>query len=279
MMVNSYGNEMVSSTFTIEDCVFENNSAEEGGAVFHNAVLHNIDLLYENCIFNNNVASKNGGAIINEVLSGSCTNMYKNCQFYNNAAISIGGVISNQGDVENNTVSNDFLNCIFYDNDANIGPCIYNIGGAGAVNNCTFYLNRTPAIGGYNNSIAVSNSIFWGPSDGNAVSTTGNVSGNIIKGGSGSGNLDVDPLFINETSKNFRVKPCSPAIDAGLNGNLSEVDLDEQNRIYNNIVDIGAYEFNASNLGLTLLEEPGMILPATHNYIAPDGWRHFYNCD
>ncbi len=194
-------------------------------------------------------------------------------------ATSIGGVISNQGDVLGNVISNDFLNCVFYDNDANIGPCIYNIGGAGEVNSCTFYLNRAPAISGYNNSIAVSNSIFWGPADGNAVSTTGNVSGNIIKGDSGSDNFDVDPLFFDEAARNFRIRPCSPAIDAGFNNSLSETDLDHQDRVYNNTVDIGAYEFYAANLGLSLVEQSGVVLPATHSYMSSDGWRHFYNCE
>jgi len=72
-------------------------------------------------------------------------------------------------------------------------------------------------------------------------------------------NIETDPEFINPTTgvgweydatnKNWKLNETSPCIDAGtpdttgLNLNLPETDLAENSRIYNDIIDIGAYEY------------------------------------
>lgn len=72
------------------------------------------------------------------------------------------------------------------------------------------------------------------------------------------GNLDVNPMFIDIENKNFRLSYGSPAINAGTNAifspntipNISmfNIDLDGNARIYNSIVDMGAFEFDPNFL-------------------------------
>jgi len=70
----------------------------------------------------------------------------------------------------------------------------------------------------------------------------------------GGGNIDERPLFIDDDIPdpilgivgNFRLEPCSPAIDAGTFTpmlNPGSVDLDGNMRVQGAIVDMGAYEF------------------------------------
>ena len=76
-----------------------------------------------------------------------------------------------------------------------------------------------------------------------------------IQGGwSGTGNLDADPLFVDAdgaddvagtADDNLRLQPGSPAIDAGNNAAVPAgvtTDLDGAPRIFNSVVDMGAYE-------------------------------------
>ncbi|MCK4338551.1 MAG: right-handed parallel beta-helix repeat-containing protein [Candidatus Cloacimonetes bacterium] len=69
-----------------------------------------------------------------------------------------------------------------------------------------------------------------------------------IRGGwTGEGNIDADPLFANPGNGDFHLTTDSPCIDAGIPDttglNLPPFDLDGNPRIYNNIIDMGAYEW------------------------------------
>lgn len=74
------------------------------------------------------------------------------------------------------------------------------------------------------------------------------------------GNLDIDPKFSNPANLNFRISTSSPAIDAGDNqffnvGVTPDIsyytkDLAGNPRIYNNTIDIGAYEYDPKLLDL-----------------------------
>ena len=60
----------------------------------------------------------------------------------------------------------------------------------------------------------------------------------------GSGNIEVDPMFVDQNSGNFRLKGASPCVNRGLNQDwmTNAVDLGSQPRIRYDIVDIGTYE-------------------------------------
>jgi hypothetical protein len=121
-----------------------------------------------------------------------------------------------------------------------------------------------------NSSPQIQNSIIWGntaTSNGNnifnnGVSTVPVFAYSLIEGSSGGwgsfgtdggNNIDADPLFVNPvsaslaptTAGNYRLTYCSPAIDAGNNAYVGSIttDLDGNPRIFNSLVDLGAYEY------------------------------------
>jgi len=73
----------------------------------------------------------------------------------------------------------------------------------------------------------------------------------------GDGNITNEPLFMDKNNGNYRLSAGSPCINAGDNSlaptNISLVDLDGNLRIWNIIVDMGAYEYGSM--------PPGPIVP------------------
>jgi hypothetical protein len=71
-----------------------------------------------------------------------------------------------------------------------------------------------------------------------------------IQGGwPGIGNIDADPLFVDDTLDDFHLLPDSPCIDAGDPDYVAlpnETDLDGNPRVVNGRIDMGVYERSAS---------------------------------
>ena len=94
-------------------------------------------------------------------------------------------------------------------------------------------------------------------------------------GGAQAGNnlIDVDPMFVNSTGRDYRLRAKSPAVDAGSNdppGALGPRDLDGLQRIAGGTVDIGACELGEPDFALgfdkpTLNAERGTTVRATVN--------------
>ncbi len=138
---------------------------------------------------------------------------------------------------------------------------MYNQSSSISITNSTFFGNTAAEGGGMFNkssSPTITNSIIWGNElYGPAFVTYSNGTGY-----PGTGNIFTDPLFIG--ADNLRLSPDSPCIDAGNNDAVPvgiTVDLDGNPRIVNEIVDMGAYEFqpevpsetlrdNLENMGL-----------------------------
>src|SRR5690606_18471097 len=93
------------------------------------------------------------------------------------------------------------------------------------------------------------------------------------------GNIDADPLFVNPvdpasaptTTGDLRLRPSSPAVDAGDNDALLPgltTDLDGNPRIQGSAVDMGAYEYTPALLSwemapTSVLEDSGQALTVT----------------
>jgi len=73
-------------------------------------------------------------------------------------------------------------------------------------------------------TLTLARSIVWGHSE--SISPIGqNVTGSDIQGGyAGTGNLDVDPLFVDPAARNFRLQGSSPLVDACAEGQSRDVD-------------------------------------------------------
>jgi hypothetical protein len=131
--------------------------------------------------------------------------------------------------------------------------------------NVTISSNDGSGLINNDTSPIVQNSILWGNTAfvinrGTSVPTFthsivqrsgGSLAWNGMQGIDGGNNLDVDPQFVDfvppnrsaSVMGNYRLKPTSPALDAGNNSNVvRQTDLDGVERIYHNTVDMGAYE-------------------------------------
>ncbi len=227
------------------------------------------------------VSINDGGGI---ALDNGSSPMIINCKILNNDAVFGGGIFATNG--SNPTV----MNCTFMGNQATFGGGVYHLGSNPSYNNVLFAGNKAtggavynngsnPTItnvtiagnGGLNGAIfnsastpVVKNSIIYG----NIMpfnDTQSVVTYSIVEGGfKGIGNLNLNPQFINpthyglspNTSGDYQLTNTSPAIDAGENGTISLTDKDlvgNLRRYNGGIVDMGAYEFQGSRVGGTVI--------------------------
>lgn len=259
------GGAMVNFTASpaLTNCTFASNQAENGGAVRN---FSGSEPLFTNCTFEGNVATLFGGGAMNNH-SGNPTLI--NCSFRNNSAIGssvvTGGAMRNVGD-SNPTL----INCEFFGNSAAFGGAMYSESGSiPALTNCTFAQNHANGggpggpggpVGGalHGSGFIVSNSIVWGNTP-RSIAGQATFSYSDVEGGSpGEGNIDADPMFVNQARGDLRLTPGSPCIDAANNAGVPpdiEVDLAGDDRFVDDpatedtgvgappIVDMGALEF------------------------------------
>ncbi len=106
--------------------------------------------IIKDCIFRNNYA-RDGGAVYVYGRKGECSPAFKNCQFLNNTANLDGGAVYNDGR-HGGKANPSFKMCIFSDNKSNYGGAICNYGGGGEsspqIHNCVFQNNEAYLRGG-----------------------------------------------------------------------------------------------------------------------------------
>lgn len=206
-----------------------NMNRDDGAGIYmRNAA----NVTIRNCVVHTNVANSDGGGIF----SNDCRVKYINTVLANNTAGNNGGgVYANAGSIA------AFTNTTLYNNStfAGAGGAIYNTTGT----DFDFY-----------------NTIVWGNSTSFGGGGARNISYSLVEDGTFSNdNLIVNPQFANASNLNgpdniwftsddgLRLKECSPAINRGKNTavNILSSDIADNDRIYNSIVDMGAYEFQA----------------------------------
>ena len=235
------GVNMYSGSGVITNCIISENSAfYYGGGTYYGTI--------NNCIITGNSGSRGGGtyegSINNCTITGNSGGDYgggaykgtiNNCIISGNSAVRGGGIYGN------GTYEGSVNNCIIIENVATNGGGTSN----GTVNNCTISGNLATWGGGTSYS-TLNNCIIWdnfASSDGsNYYSATINYSCT-IPFPAGNGNISNNPQFVDVTSGNYRLKTNSPCINVGANAYAPmPYDLDENPRIVDDIVDMGAYE-------------------------------------
>lgn len=267
---NGNGNEC---SPTIRNCVIMNNRASFGAGVFNNGYNGgNASPIITHCVIAGNTATGGGGGVDNFGVSGIASPTIVNCIIYNNTAtqraggmycwggnngnanptvintcfvrnssVDGGGIVSDRTNTSSGNSGNsnpNFINCIFWGNTASgTGPQFFILGGATV--SATY-------------------------SD---VDLTGQNAPHIISGPA-TGNLNTDPLFndiANGTGSDgawmtaddgLQLQNSSPCIDNGDNTGVPSTDLLGNSRIYNAIVDMGAYEWSTSAMSLPLTGNP-----------------------
>ena len=211
---------------TLTNCTLVNNASGKsysgGGA--YTSVLNN-------CLVVSNTANNGGG-----IQSGELTR----CQLLKNTATAQGGggntanmnnclLLGNRAHEGGGSYGGNLTNCTIAGNLATLRGG--GLAGAGAVN-CIVYLNTT-ASGNYPNHY---NGVF-------SSSCT-----LPLPPPYRSPNIDADPQFVNAGSDDYHLQAASPCLDIGDNAAVATVlDLDGNPRLSSGTVDLGAYEFPATN--------------------------------
>ncbi|GAB3507178.1 hypothetical protein GCM10027341_41300 [Spirosoma knui] len=244
---------------------------------------------------NNSQSGDGGGLYVNDGVTGSLTNceFLQNSTIFGNASAMFleadnftltgcrfvgkpGPVISNAdpdgGGLYVSTAKGVVLtNCVFSSNNGVRGGAIYNRLSDVFLLNCTFSGNRSyfggSALYSDYGRFWLFNSIIWGNQSelgGSAYAKSDpsfpiiNYSYTDTQDGvqPGTGNLSVDPLFVDAANGDFRLSACSPLVDAGNStisytvGNLVSFTLPDTDLAGNprrvRTIDLGAYEFQGS---------------------------------
>ena len=263
---------------TFYNCTFNNNSTPGNGGGVQGANLFNCSLINnygQGIVCEVQVCYPCGGgaymcSLSNCVLSGNyafCGGAARSstlnyCVVSNNYVTGFGiyGFLTRGGGLDYCTANC----CIIRSNSAGCGGgasygtlnnCLISGNGNGAtdgttLNNCTLVGNSGSEgagalFGTLNNCIAYYNS---GP---DYYGSTLNYCCTTLLPTNGVGNFTNAPLFVNVTN-DFHLQPGSPCVDAGNNAYVATTtDLDGNPRIFNGVVDLGAYECQ-TNIPLTV---------------------------
>jgi predicted outer membrane repeat protein len=235
----------------VSNCKFTDNSASYyGGAISKQNGL----MVVKKSYFKNNVSLENGGAIYSNTNIDSIIS----CGFDSNRCDYLGGAIA----FKSNTFS--FQNSIFIGSNALEGGGLSTENSLqGTVSNCTFYNNTSSNTsndfyddsGNVPTNVTFNNSIFWGSASIGANYTINSCCFQDTSMTNGTNLLYKNPGFINamnllgddnELGTNddgFQLIACSPLINAGDNAlNIINVDVKNDARVNESIIDIGAYE-------------------------------------
>ena len=264
------------SSPTIRNCRFVRNFAAWDGGAINNL---NSNPKITNCEFVENSAIANDGGGMNNY--DNSYPIITNCIFRGNKSFDWGGAIRNIS-----SSSPMIINCLFTGNQAGgTGAGVFNYNSCRSkIVNCTFAGNSAPkanAIGSDSqwfkpNTITVTNCIIWDGWNGvwNGEDSAMSITHSNVQGGwSGTGNIQVDPLFFDPVGGDCRLFPASPCINAG-NPNYepipNETDLDGNTRVVGGRIDMGAYESD-------YIEFPMKFTPQTLNLESKGKWvkAHF----
>ena len=238
---------------TISDCVFAENTSNKGAGM-RNYINSHPTVTYS--VFSYNHAGEEGGGMDNRKNSNP---LVTGCLFIGNTAASAGGGMHNY--VGNAVATGDpiITSSLFIGNRAPIGGAMRNNDPSPIITNSTFAYNEASegAISSRQGSAPLlTNCIVWGNTGGSfSGDSAPTVSYSDIQGGfPGTGNLDLNPLFVSPAGpdgdvstlddNDYHLLPSSPLIDTGSNDapGLPPTDLDGSPRVMGGTVDMGAYE-------------------------------------
>jgi parallel beta helix pectate lyase-like protein len=251
------------SHLLIEECRFENNS---GAGVAHNGFFAGA---FRDCVFRNNAG-------YGLSLAGNVPHEITRCQFINNSA-AYGAAMSFGGTGVGNVIT--VRDCLIAGNTASVGGGAVQIaGGELWFDGCTIVNNSAPTGGFYmspSNSfqvLTVTNSIVRdngvspvvlpaSPGFGSLTINHSNWEGTVP----GTGNIDLDPLFVDALNGDFHLQCNSPCINAGAPsisaGAGARLDLDGDLRPLGGRQDMGSDEVDSigfsSSMGGTIVDGQG----------------------
>ncbi len=276
------------ATPSIFNCTFRDNKATQGGGALITYAPPAGEMIpggrrvrLFNCRFYNNSAAGSGGALYISLsplvpawtIGQSAFVEIVNSAFWNNTALDKGGAIFNIFSIVATNSTNTAM-----------------LSGALTLTNCTIAQNTAAVGGGAMRSYftgpekavptpTIRNSIIYGNNTGLVTDGTASptIAHSLVQGveDSNPDNLPgtVDPRFVNSGGGDFRLLPCSPAIDAGHDAFLPTLvtkDLNGESRALFGAVDMGAFE--TDNIATTLAS---LNTSVTQNQPSYRAWKYY----
>ena len=217
-----YSSSLASSHCIVNDCIIEGNIARKGSSTFDSSCEGGGGRygIYNRCIIRNNRAGSGSALYFGTA---------ENCLIVKNVVSAAGGVSLYRSKLTNSTI-------------------VENTGGFAII-----------GTSGSNGAATATNCIIWGNNGGGSqIGSYTTVTYSAIQGGStGTGNINLaanndngGAMFVNPATENYQLKPCSPCVNRGINGAVTDpataTDLLGNPRVwqYSNSgrVDMGAYE-------------------------------------
>lgn len=243
-----------STTATVTNCIITGNAGYGGGGATSGTLV--------NCVLANNWSSGGAGGAAQSILIG--------CIITNNTSGYRGGGAS----------GSSLTNCLVRWNSA---PTAYGGGCDGStLVNCTVVNNSAKQYGGGAEGCTLINTIVYSNSIGGAVYPTLTNHSNTLLAynscttplpGTGANNFSVAPLFTDLAGGNLRLQEASPCRDTGTNLiSLPAKDFDGRPRLIGSRVDVGAYEFQGTNMSQFLgwLQANNLPTDASSDYADAD---------
>ncbi|MGB1216492.1 MAG: choice-of-anchor Q domain-containing protein, partial [Saprospiraceae bacterium] len=309
----------IGAQMKVQNCTFRYNRTSEGILTMRSSSGTTVNAQVIDCAFLNNFASNRSAGILVYAYNSISQPEFHNNYFEQNVCSAIGGVFSIISE-NNGTINPKITNSIFYNNTATSRGGVFELdartGGAISldIDHCTFNQNVSDAAaviwnmsdGASTSEAYFDNCIIWnndGKGSGDFVNSSGtgadtylrysiideidcsaiqsnvNLSSTITCLGV---KYNEDPRFEDESAADFRLKFCSPAIDAADPVNFSTDDFDYLTRPVGVVADMGAYEFNAnSTIPIFQAATPGLgisTIQADWEFTDNTGWTHYCNC-
>ncbi|MBT4391207.1 MAG: hypothetical protein HOD35_00950, partial [Euryarchaeota archaeon] len=238
-----YGYPDIHSDIIVDGFTIQNGSSIGSGNTSGGIIIGVSNSIVKNCVIKNNNSHDGGGSFAE---GGT----FVNCTFIGNTSEFEGGAIKMASRGFSGFESVSVTSCLIAENNCSSGSGLF---GQFNINSSTIVSN----IGGAGIGVSgadsgpsiIRNSIIYGNSSEGVGSFDADITYSLVEGGYlGTGNIDLNPLFVDSENGNYHLSDYSPAIGSGTSIGAQTTDIEGNPRPNpsGSNPDLGAYENSRS---------------------------------